>query len=159
MKAIVTGSFDPMTVAHIELVDKACRMFETVYVVALVNADKKHMFTLDERKKFISLSLNDKKNVVIDAYDGLTADYMHSKGITKIIRGIRNENDFEYEEKLSKIMKEYDDDFETVFLEVDEKYSHISSTLVRDLLLKNETVKGLVSENSIDEIERAFKNK
>ena len=77
MDAIVTGSFDPMTIGHCELVRLASEKFDKVYVVALVNANKKHMFTLEQRKDIIELSVREFKNVIADAYDGLTADYMH----------------------------------------------------------------------------------
>ena len=100
MKAIVTGSFDPMTLGHCELVRLACEKFDTVYVVALVNANKKHMFTLEERKEIIELSTSDFHNVVADAYDGLTVDYMHKNGITQIVRGIKNESELEYEKNI-----------------------------------------------------------
>ena len=82
MDAIVTGSFDPMTIGHCELVRQASQMFDRVYVVALVNADKRHMFTLEQRKKIMELSVGEMENVIVDAYDGLTADYMHKKNIS-----------------------------------------------------------------------------
>ena len=100
MDAIVTGSFDPMTIGHYEIIKQASKIFDRVFVVALVNANKAHMFTLEERKKIIELSTKEFENVVADAYDGLTADYMHENGITQIVRGIKNEQEIEYEEKL-----------------------------------------------------------
>ena len=77
MKAIVTGSFDPFTLGHLEIVRYACSKFDTVYVVALINETKEYMFTLEERKKIIELSTLNFENVIVDAYDGLTSDYMH----------------------------------------------------------------------------------
>ena len=148
MKAIVTGSFDPMTIGHYELVRLASQKFDKVYVVALINANKKHMFTLEQRKEIIELSTKDLPNVIADAYDGLTVDYMHSKEITHIIRGIKNQQELEYENNLAKAMKEFDSSFKTTFLKCDEKYNGISSTLVRDLLNSNNDIEPYVHENA-----------
>lgn len=159
MNAIVTGSFDPITIGHCELIRQASERFDKVYVVALVNANKKHMFTLEQRKKFIELSTVDFKNVIADAYDGLTADYMHKMNITHIIRGIKNEKEIEYEKNLANAMKKYDSSFETIFLVCDEKFNEVSSTLVRNLLNNNESIKEYVHENALGMIlEMYYKN-
>ena len=160
MKAIVTGSFDPMTIGHYELVRLASEKFDEVYVVALINANKNHMFTLEQRKEIIKLTTNDLPNVIPDAYDGLTVDYMHSKGITSIVRGIKNEQELEYEKNLAKIMSEFDSKFTTTFLVCDEKFNGISSTLVRNLLNNNESIETVVHENALNKIlEFYVKNK
>ncbi|MBO5439294.1 MAG: pantetheine-phosphate adenylyltransferase [Clostridia bacterium] len=156
MNAIVTGSFDPMTIGHCELVRQASEKFDMVYVVALVNANKKHMFTLEQRKQIIELSVGEYENVVADAYDGLTVDYMHKMNITQIIRGIKNEQEIEYEKNLANIMKEYDSGFETTFLVCDEKFSEISSTLVRDLLNNGESIENYVHKNALEKINEMY---
>ncbi|MBO5373865.1 MAG: adenylyltransferase/cytidyltransferase family protein, partial [Clostridia bacterium] len=76
MKAIITGSFDPITIGHLEIIKKASTFFDELYVVALLNSEKEYMFTLEEKKEIMKLSLAEFKNIIIDAYDGLTADYM-----------------------------------------------------------------------------------
>ena len=81
MKAIVTGSFDPFTLGHLELVKYASSKYDIVYVVALNNADKNYMFSSEERKHIISLSISDIENAVADAYEGFTADYMNEHGL------------------------------------------------------------------------------
>ena len=152
MNAIVTGSFDPMTLGHYELVKLASEKFDKVYVVALVNKDKNHMFTLEQRKKIIALTVGDLENVIADAYDGLTADYMHKMNITQIIRGIKNHQEIEYEKNLATAMKNYDENFETTFLQCDENLSYISSTLVRELLKNKKSIKGVVHDNALTDI-------
>lgn len=152
MKAIVTGSFDPITVGHMELVKYASAKYDEVYVVALVNENKEYMFTMEQKKRLIELSVSKYPNVVADAYVGMTADYMHSKGITNIIRGIRNEEDKVYELSLASKMKGFDDRFETELVFCDEKYSYISSTLVRNKIEKNESIAGLVPKEALEEI-------
>ena len=148
MKAIVTGSFDPMTIGHYELVRLACEKFDIVYVVALVNANKNHMFTLEQRKEIIELTTKEFPNVIADAYDGLTVDYMHEKGITQIVRGVKNESELEYENNLAKAMNEYDSSFQTTFLVCDDKFNGISSTLVRNLLNQNQSIENIVHKIS-----------
>ena len=161
MKAIVTGSFDPITVGHIEIIKKIAHNYDEVYVVALMNEKKDYMFSLEERKEFINKSVSFIPNAIADAYDGLTADYMHKNKISIIIRGIRNENDLFYEKKLAIKMKEFDEDFETVFVKCDADFVHISSTAVREKIVKGEKITGLVHpniENTILEIYRQKKN-
>ncbi len=152
MKAIVTGSFDPMTIGHYELVRLACEKFDIVYVVALVNANKNHMFTLEQRKEIIELTTKEFPNVIADAYDGLTVDYMHEKGITQIVRGVKNESELEYENNLAKAMNEYDSSFQTTFLVCDDKFNGISSTLVRNLLNQNQSIENIVHKNALKKI-------
>jgi len=159
MDAIVTGSFDPMTIGHYEIIKQASKIFDRVFVVALVNANKAHMFTLEERKKIIELSTKEFENVVADAYDGLTADYMHENGITQIVRGIKNEQEIEYEEKLAKTMSEYDANFKTTFFKCDKRLENISSTLVRNMLKSNKSIKEYVHYNAFNAIVQMYQNK
>ncbi len=159
MKAIVTGSFDPITIGHYELIKLAAEKFNEVYVVALVNAEKNHLFTLEQRKKIIELTVDDFDNVIADEYSGLTVDYMHKNNITKIIRGIRNEQEKEYENNLAAKMKEYDASFETVILPCDDRYSHVSSTLVRERLKEGKSIETLVHPNALDTILKMYRQK
>ncbi len=157
MNAIVTGSFDPMTIGHIELIRQATKKFDKVFVVALINANKKHMFSLSQRKRIMELSVEEFENVIVDAYDGMTVDYMHKMNITQIVRGIKNSQEIEYETALAKAMREFDSKFNTNFIQCDEKYSKISSTLVREMLMKGENIEGYVHENAKDEILKMYK--
>lgn len=154
MKAIVTGSFDPITLGHINIVKKACERFEQVYVVALNNEAKEYMFSLEKRKQLIEASLKNVKNVIVDAYDGYTSDYMHKHGINYIVRGIRNENDREYEKKLAEVMKSFDEHFETVFYNCAVEYRDLSSTLVRERIEKNLSLEGFLHPNAISLIKK-----
>ena len=157
MDGIVTGSFDPITLGHIEIIKKASPYFERLYVVALKNKDKPGAFSMNQRRELIALSLADVKNVIADEYDGMTADYMHTHSIKKIIRGIRNEDDEKYEKELANAMNGFDPEFETVFIKSDEKYAKISSTLVRERLAAGESVEDLVSRAAVKRMQEMYK--
>lgn len=158
MKAIVTGSFDPITLGHMELVKYASERYDTVYVVALVNPEKEYMFTMEQKKRLIELSVSKFSNVIADAYVGLTADYMQKHGITQIIRGIRNDKDKEYELNLANKMQEFDESFNTELVLCKAEYSHISSTLVRKCIKNSESLQGLVPNEIISEINQILNN-
>ena len=144
MKAIVTGSFDPITLGHMELVKYACEKYDTVYVVALVNEAKKYMFTMEQKKVLIEKAISGFENAIADAYVGYTADYMHRHGITHIVRGIRNEQDLEYEKDLAQKMKDFDSNFETEIVRCKESYASVSSTNVRECLTSGGQLENLL---------------
>ena len=147
MKAIVTGSFDPITIGHFEIIKKIALDYEEVYVVALINENKEYMFSLEQRKELIYKSISSIPNAIADAYGGLTVEYMHEKGITIIIRGIRDEEDELYENELAKKMKECDENIETILIKCNNNLKHISSSLVRKKIVKGEKITGLVHSN------------
>ena len=149
MKCIVTGSFDPFTLGHVEIVKGALERFDKVYVVALLNEDKNYMFTLEQKQKIIELSTGELENVVVDSYAGFTADYMHKNEIRHIVRGYRNSSDLEYEEKLASQMKSFDENFETIFIKCDEKFSEISSTRARKAIEGNTKMSDLIHPSAI----------
>jgi pantetheine-phosphate adenylyltransferase len=159
MKAIITGSFDPFTIGHLELVKYACANYDEVYVVALINENKQYFFSMNEKKKIIELSVSDYSNVFADAYDGLTADYMHQRGITHIIRGARNEIDMEYEQNLANKMKEFDEKFETIILKCSDDFKEISSSKVREMIQNGKKIVNFVHNNAINYVENIIKNR
>jgi pantetheine-phosphate adenylyltransferase len=132
-KAIFPGSFDPITLGHYDIIKRSIPLFDEIVVAIGINADKKYMFTLEERKKFIEDSFVDEPKVSVVTYEGLTIDLCRKLGANFILRGLRNPADFEFEKaiahtnrKLSKI--------ETVFLLTASKTSYISSSIVRDVI-------------------------
>lgn len=148
-KIAVTGSFDPFTKGHKDLVEKALEDFDRVFVVMLVNPDKKPMYTVEERLKMINLSLGGlRKRVVVEFYDGLTIDYCRKNNIKYILRGLRNQGDLEYEKKIADYNYE-NGGIKTIFMPA--LHSGISSTLVRGNLTEEKSVTGLV-ENTVEEI-------
>ena len=152
MKAIVTGSFDPITLGHMEIIKYACQKYEQVYVVALVNEAKEYMFTMEQKKALIAKAISGFENAVADAYVGMTADYMHAHGITRIVRGVRNEQDMAYEKNLAQVMKVFDQSFDTEIIECKSEYAHISSTLVRQKIQNGDTLENFLPKEIISEI-------
>ncbi|MBE6663057.1 MAG: pantetheine-phosphate adenylyltransferase [Ruminococcaceae bacterium] len=157
MKAIVTGSFDPFTLGHLEIVKYALTKYDTVYVVALNNEEKSYMFSLEERKRIIELSVLGLNNVIVDAYTGLTADYMNERGITHIVRGVRNEQDRAYEICLANKMKEFNPKFETELVECSDEFKEISSTEARKKIENNQSLNHILHKNVIDKRKKCKK--
>lgn len=149
MKAIVTGSFDPFTLGHLEIVKKALEKYDEVYVVALNNEQKTYMFSLSERKAIIEKSTEKLSGVIVDAYSGLTADYMNKHGITNIVRGVRNEKDREYEINLADKMQEFNPKFATELIPCTPSLSDVSSTEARKRLGEGTPLDGILHPKAI----------
>lgn len=131
--AVFPGSFDPITLGHFDIIKRGIPLFDKIIVAIGVNADKKYMFSLEERKRFIEASFSDEPSISVVTYEGLTIDLCKKMKAKFILRGLRNPADFEFEKaiahtnrKLSKI--------ETVFLLTAANTSYISSSIVRDVL-------------------------
>ena len=141
--AMLTGSFDPVTAGHVDLIRRAARMFDRVYVAVMQNGEKDSagggMFTYGQRLEILSAACDSLRaqgidNVIPELCVGLSSEYAAQRGITFIVRGVRNASDFDYEYGLAGIMKRFDERLETVFLPADPALSCISSTYVRELL-------------------------
>ena len=131
--AVFPGSFDPITLGHFDIIKRSIPLFDKIIVAIGVNADKKYMFSLEERKRFIEESFADEPSISVVVYEGLTIELCEKMNAKFILRGLRNPADFEFEKaiahtnrKLSKI--------ETVFLLTAANTSYISSSIVRDVL-------------------------
>lgn len=135
-RAIFPGSFDPITLGHYDIIKRGVELFEEVIVSIGINSEKKYMFSLEDRKKFIEDAFKDEPKVKVMTYEGLTVDFCKEINVPFILRGLRNPADFEFEKaiahtnrKLSKI--------ETVFLLTAASTSYISSSIVRDVIKNN----------------------
>ncbi len=138
-KAIITGTFDPITKGHADVVRTAAKMFDEVYVCVLNNAEKRTMFTESERLDIVTAAVDGLRadgitNVTAQSYSGLTSDYMREHGIKYIVKGIRNSTDFDYEYGMAQIMKKFLPGCETVFIPAEPEHIHISSTFVREII-------------------------
>ena len=132
-KALFPGSFDPITLGHLDIIKRAISLFDEIVIAIGVNAEKKYMFTLDERKRFIEETFKDEPTVSVITYEGLTIDLCHKLNANFILRGLRNPADFEFEKAIAHTNRRLSK-IETVFLLTAADTSYISSSIVRDVI-------------------------
>jgi pantetheine-phosphate adenylyltransferase len=142
-KAVFPGSFDPITLGHEDVISRAIPLFDEIYIAIGINSNKKYMFSLDQRKKFIEECFQEYKNVKVITYEGLTVDLCKKHDIDYIIRGLRNPADFEFEKAIAHTNRDLAP-IETVFLLTAAKTSYISSSIVREVLINGGDVSSLV---------------
>ena len=132
-KAIFPGSFDPITVGHIEIIEKSLKIFDEIIIAIGSNPDKKYMFSKNQRLNFIVKYFHKKEKVKVITYDELTYKLCKKLDVKYIVRGVRNILDFEYEKNLAEFNRNMGK-IETIIITSSNKYSHISSSLVRELI-------------------------
>jgi len=132
-KAIFPGSFDPITLGHEDIIKRAIPLFDEIVIAIGINAEKKYMFSLEDRKRFIEETFKNELSVTVISYEGLTIDLCKKLGADFILRGLRNPADFEFEKAIAHTNR-YLSKIETVFLLTAARTSYISSSIVRDVL-------------------------
>jgi len=152
---IYPGTFDPITNGHIDLVDRASRLFDRVIVAIAASAKKTTLFTLVERKQLAHVVLAKYSNVEVCTYSGLSVELARSKGIMMVLRGLRAISDFEYELQMANINRTIEPKFDTLFLTPAEKYAYISASTIREIA----SFGGDVSAFVPPEVQEALKNK
>jgi len=147
VKAIYPGSFDPITYGHLDVIQRALKIFDELWVVVMVNPKKKPLLSLEKRLELIEELLRDEPRVHVDSHSGLLVDYAKNKNIRTIVRGLRAVTDFQYELEMAIANKHLWHELETVFLMTDEKYSFLSSGLVREVASMGGDVSNWVPPN------------
>ena len=132
--AIYPGSFDPITLGHLDVLKDGAKMFDKVIIAVADNPNKTGMFSVEKRKELIKASIKDLSNVEVDSFSGLTINYAKEKGATILLRGLRAVSDFEYEMQLSQNNRALSEDIKTVFLITRPEYNFISSSSVKEIL-------------------------
>jgi pantetheine-phosphate adenylyltransferase len=137
--AVFPGSFDPITLGHLDIVERALPLFDKIIIAIGNNAQKNYMFDLAQRKAFIQATFAHEPKIEVDAFDGLTIDYCRSKNVKFILRGLRNPADFEFEKAIAQTNRELTqhDEIETIFLLTSASKSFISSSIVREIMRYN----------------------
>ena len=134
-KALYAGSFDPMTLGHLDIIRRAAKIFDEVVIGVTVNLEKKTMFTFDERMEMIREVIEDMPNVTVDKCDGLLANFVKTNGFNVVVRGLRNSDDFNDEFTMDQLHKHlYEGKAETVYIISEDRYAFISSTMARQVI-------------------------
>ncbi|HEY5618724.1 MAG TPA: pantetheine-phosphate adenylyltransferase [Vicinamibacterales bacterium] len=142
--AVFPGSFDPLTNGHVDIILRSTHLFERVLVAVLVNAEKKPLFTADERVAMVREVFREYPNVDVDTFDGLLVDYARARRASAIIRGLRAVSDFEYEFQMALMNRHLEPTLETVFMMPAEQYTYLSSRLIKEVFQLGGEVHGLV---------------
>lgn len=131
--AIYPGSFDPVTNGHIDIIERTAKIFDKVVVAILVNSSKKPTFTVEEKLDMLKKATSHIENIEIEFFDGLLVNYVRKKGANVIVKGLRAISDFEYEFQMAMVNKSVAPDIETLFMMTNNKYSYLSSSIVKEL--------------------------
>ena len=156
--AVYPGSFDPITNGHLDIIERASKIFDKVVVGVLNNKNKKPKFTSEERVMLIKKVTKHIPNVETASFDGLLVDFAREHSASVIIKGLRTVNDFEYEFQMALLNKTLDNDCETMFMMTNSKYSYISSSMVNELAGYNGDLAGLVPTDIIHYIKDKYKH-
>ena len=155
--AICPGSFDPITFGHIDIITRASAMFDKIIVVVMKNNNKTSSFSSEERKEFIIKSVGNLKNVEVDVYDGLLADYAKQKNACAIIKGLRAMSDFEYEFQMALTNKKLNPQVETIFLTTSAENMYLSSSMVKQIASMGGDISEFVPASILQEISNRLK--
>ena len=142
--AVCPGSFDPVTSGHLDIFERASKMFDVLIVAVFHNPNKKPFFSMEERVDLLKDATNHIPNIRVDAFSGLLSEYAHSQNTNVIVRGLRALSDFEYEFQRALLIKSVDPSMETVFMMTSSDYSFVSSSGIKELAKFGGAITGLV---------------
>lgn len=151
---IYPGSFDPVTLGHLDIIERGSKIVDKVIVGVLTNSTKNPMFSLEQRIQMVKKAAEYLPNVEVRAFDGLLVDFLKQENSTIVIRGLRAVTDFEYELQMAQANRNLYPAMETIFLTTNVSYSFISSTIVKDILRHNGSVEHFVPLNVIEMIKQ-----
>lgn len=143
-QAICAGSFDPPTLGHLNIIERGLKIFDKLIVAVATNTSKKPLLSVKDRVDLLTKLLKPHKNVEVTSFDGLLIDFAKRLKIKTLLRGIRNMNDYEYESQMALVNKALYPKLETVFMMTEGKYSHLSSTFIREILTFGGSCKGMI---------------
>ena len=156
LRALYPGSFDPLTLGHLDLIERACRLFESVTVAVLQNPLKQPAFTLEERLQQIRKATGHLPRVHVGSFDGLTVAYARSCGAGVILRGLRALSDFEFELQIAHTNKSLEPSLETLFLATAVHHSFLSSSVVKEVARFGGDVRHMVPPGVAEDLSRLF---
>jgi len=145
-KAVFPGSFDPITKGHESVINRACDLFDEIYVAIGINTNKKYLFELEDRKKWIASTFAGNPKIKVLTYDILTSELCKSLGAKYILRGLRNTSDFNFEFSIAQTNRALVPGTETIFLVTDIEYAAINSSIVRDIYIHGGDIKQFIPD-------------
>ncbi|EHM4721485.1 pantetheine-phosphate adenylyltransferase [Listeria monocytogenes] len=155
--AVIPGTFDPITNGHLDIIERAAKIFDVLYVSVLNNSSKKPLFTIEERMEMIRQVTSHLPNVQVESASGLTVDYAATRGATAIVRGLRAVSDFEYEMQIASMNRTLNAEIETFFIMTNTKYSFLSSSMVKEVAQYQGDISELVPEIVNEQVQAKFK--
>jgi len=158
MKAVVPGSFDPVTSGHVDVIERATRLYDEVIVAVAPNYGKAPLFTVEERVAMLRKATSHLPNVRIDSFDGLLVRYVEEQNAQVIVKGLRAVSDFEFELQMALMNRRQAPDIETVFLMTGAEYIYLSSSIVKEIAALGGSVEGLVPKVVEEELVKKVKS-
>lgn len=155
--AVYPGSFDPITNGHLDLIQRALRIFDHIIVAVATNAFKQSLFTIEERMEMIRESLKDYPQVTIDSFEGLLVNYAMRQKARAILRGLRAVTDFEYEFQLAMMNRRLEPEVETVFLMTGLRWVFLSSSILKEAAVHGGNIEGMVPEIVLQKLREKFR--
>lgn len=152
--AVYPGSFDPVTNGHVDIVERAVKIFDLVYVAIIVNPEKAPYFDIKEREFMLRSAIRHVKKAKVESFDGLLVDYAAKKRANAIIRGLRAVSDFDYEFQMALTNLRMCPEIETIFIMTDYKYSYLSSSLVKQVAFLGGNISGLVPKAVLGKLKK-----
>jgi len=153
---VYPGSFDPVTNGHLDIIERASKLFDKLIVAVLINSNKSPMFSVEKRLEFLRESCKGINNIEVASFDGLLIEFMKKKNANTIIKGLRAVSDFEYEFQMALMNRKLNPEIETIFMMTSNKYSYLSSSLIKEVAKFGGCVKGLIPEVVEKELYRKF---
>ncbi len=144
--AVYPGSFDPFTNGHLNIIERGVKVFDQIIVAVAHNTNKRTVFTVDERVEIINEIFSGREVVKVDYFEGLLVEYIKKMGTNIVLRGMRTVSDFEFEMQMALANKTLSDELETVFMVTDSEFSHISSSVIKEVISLNGTAPHMVPE-------------
>lgn len=156
---IYPGSFDPVTLGHLDVIERSAKIVDKLIIGVLINSAKRPLFTAEERAKLIREAVREKNinNVEVETFDGLTVDFARQRGAEVIVRGLRAITDFEYELQIAQINHKLAPDIDTMFLTTSVKYSYLSSSIVKEIASYGGDIYSLVPDCIVDSVYNKYK--
>ena len=154
MNAMYPGTFDPLTLGHEEIINRAAKISDNLLVAVAVNSSKTTMFDLQDRLKLVEIITSRYPNVTFGSYEGLTVDFANTNNIDVIIRAVRNSTDFNYESQIAQMNNTMDNALESIFFIASDPYKSITSSLVREVISFNGDYSKFVSKQVFDHLKK-----